>query len=58
MTLKEDCNKKQTYEEKELEILRNAVDNLEKSSKSSKAQSPLITKMVTILEKFLKITLP
>ena len=54
MTLKEDCNKKQTYEEKELEILRNAVDNLEKSSKSSKAQSPLITKMVTILEKFLK----
>ena len=56
MSTKHKCdkNKKQTYEEKELEILRNAVDNLEKTTNSKKAQSPVIKKVIVILEKFLK----
>lgn len=56
MTLKDkdDCNKKQTYEEKELKLLRNAVDSLEKSTKSTKAQSPIVKEVITILEQFLK----
>lgn len=55
MTIKDHhCSKKQTYEEKELELLRNAVDTLEKSSKSAKAKSPIVNKIITILEQFLK----
>jgi hypothetical protein len=54
MPTKEDCNKKQTYEEKELELLRNAVDILEKTNKGNIAQSPVIKQIIIILEKFLK----
>ena len=54
MPTKEDCNKKQTYVEKELELLRNAVDILEKTNKGNIAQSPIIKQIIIILEKFLK----
>jgi hypothetical protein len=53
MSTKE-CNKKQTYEEKELDLLRDAVDILEKTSKSKLAQSSTIKEIVIILEQFLK----
>ena len=55
MTIKEnECSKKQTYEEKELDLLRNAVDTLEKTTKSTKAQSPIVKQVISILEQFLK----
>jgi len=47
-------NKKQTYEEKELALLRNAVDSLEKTSNMKIAQSPTVKNIVIILEQFLK----
>ena len=49
-----ECKKKQTYEEKELALLRNAVDLLEKTTSSKLAQSPTIHKIVIMLENFLK----
>ena len=35
-------------------MLRNAVDTLEKTTKSSKAQSPIVKQIISILEHFLK----
>ena len=44
------------FKEKELDILRNAVDNAEKSQKEIKVSSPIIKKIVKIVEIFLKDT--
>ena len=41
-------------EEKELELVRESVDKLEKMSKRKLTQSPAVIKMVAILEKFLR----
>lgn len=48
------CEKSLTYEEKELELVRESVDKLEKFSKEKMARSPIIKKIISILEKFLK----
>ena len=45
---------KQTFEEKELDILRNAVDKAEVRQGKAIAQSPEILKIIDILETFLK----
>ena len=42
------------FKEKELEILRNAVDNAELSQKEKKINSPIIKKIIKIVEEFLK----
>ena len=47
-------NKKGTFEEKELEILRDAVDKAERIQGESVAQSPEIKKIIDVLETFLK----
>ena len=49
-----DCNKKLTFEEKELALLRNAVDNFEVKTGEKIAQSPDIINIIKILEEFLK----
>jgi hypothetical protein len=48
------CDKQLTYEEKELELVRSSVDNLENLSKQKIARSPIIKKIINILEKFLR----
>ena len=45
---------KKTFQEKELEILRAAVDDIEKTSKIQVAQSPDVAKLIEILENFLR----
>jgi hypothetical protein len=45
---------KKTFEEKELDILRDSVDKIEESSKKKVAQSPIITKIIEVLENFLR----
>jgi len=45
---------KQSFEEKELDILRNAVDKAEERQGKAIAQSPEILKIIDILETFLK----
>ena len=47
-------NEKKTFQEKELEILRAAVDDIEKTAKIQVAQSPDIAKLIQILEDFLR----
>lgn len=47
-------NEKQTFQEKELELLRKSVDNIEKTEKKKQATSPNITKIIEILEDFLR----
>lgn len=48
------CVPKQTFEEKELDILREAVDKAEERQGKAAAQSPEILKIIEILEDFLK----
>ena len=45
---------KKDFKEKELEILRNAVDNAEKMQKQKTINSPIIKKIIKIVEEFLK----
>ena len=45
---------KKTFEEKELDILRESVDKIEESTKKKVAQSPIITKIIEVLENFLR----
>jgi hypothetical protein len=45
---------KKTFEEKELDILRDSVDKIEESAKKKVAQSPIITKIIEVLENFLR----
>ena len=45
---------KKTFEEKELELLRDSVDKIEESTKKKVAQSPIITKIIDVLENFLR----
>ena len=45
---------KKTFEEKELDILRESVDKIETSAKKKIAQSPIITNIIEILEDFLR----
>lgn len=45
---------KKTFEEKELDILRDSVDKIEESTKKKVAQSPIITKIIEVLENFLR----
>jgi len=47
-------DKQQTFEEKELDILRSAVDKAEERQGKAVAQSPEILKIIDILENFLK----
>jgi len=55
MTNKESCNsEKKTFQEKELELLRESVDNIEQAEKRKQATSPNITKIIEILEDFLR----
>lgn len=48
------CNKKLTFEEKELSLLRNAVDIAEKKTGLKIKQSNNIDSIIKILEKFLR----
>lgn len=53
---KNKCNETQkTFEEKELEILRNSIDKAEEIQGKAVAQSPEILKIISILENFLKM---
>jgi hypothetical protein len=45
---------KKTFEDKELDILRDSVDKIEESTKKKVAQSPIITKIIEVLENFLR----
>ena len=45
---------KKTFQEKELELLRESVDYIEKTEKKKQASSPNITKIIEILEDFLR----
>lgn len=45
---------KKSFEEKELDILRESVDKIEESTKKKVAQSPIITKIIEVLENFLR----
>lgn len=45
---------KKTFEEKELDILRDSVDKIEESTKKKVAQSPIINKIIDVLENFLR----
>jgi len=45
---------KKTFEDKELDILRDSVDKIEESAKKKVAQSPIITKIIEVLENFLR----
>ena len=45
---------KKTFEEKELDILRDSVDKIEESTKKKVAQSPIIAKIIEVLENFLR----
>ena len=45
---------KKTFQEKELELIRSSVDDIEKAEKIKKAQSPNITNIIKILEDFLR----
>lgn len=49
-----EANEKKTFQERELEILRDAVDDIETTSKKKVAQSPELAKLIEILEDFLK----
>ena len=51
---KPECEKKQSFEELELDILRNAVDKAEEKQGKATAQSPEIKKIIEVLETFLK----
>ena len=51
---KPECTKKQSFEELELDILRNAVDKAEEKQGKATAQSPEIKKIIEVLETFLK----
>ena len=53
--MKKRLNKIQ-FQEKELDILRNAVDNAETIQKEKKVNSPTIKKIIKIIEEFLKDT--
>ena len=46
--------KKLTFEEKEMDILRNAVDKAEERTKRASAMSPEITEMMLAVEDFLR----
>lgn len=48
------CEKRQTFEEKELAILREAVDKAEERSGKKIAQSPQIKGIISIVENFLR----
>ena len=45
---------KQTFEEKELEILRKAIDETEELNQQKIAQSPEIKKIIKIVEEFIR----
>ena len=47
------CLKNKTFEECELEILRNAVDNIENKSKKQMINNPEISEIISIVEEFL-----
>jgi hypothetical protein len=51
---KPNCEVNKTFEEKELDILRSAVDKAEERQGKAIAQSPDIIKIINILETFLK----
>ena len=51
---KPECTKKQSFEERELDILRGSVDKAEERQGKAAAQSPEIKKIIEILETFLK----
>jgi len=44
----------QTFQERELELLRESVNDIETSTKKKIAQSPDLAKLIAILEDFLK----
>jgi hypothetical protein len=48
-------DKQQSFEEKELDILRSAVDKAEERQGKAVAQSPEILKIIAVLENFLKM---
>ena len=50
------CNRNLSFEEKELAILREAVDNAEKKTKRASVNSPEIAKMMATVEQFLRKT--
>lgn len=53
--MSEKCKvEKKTFEEKELDILRDSVDKIEESTKKKVAQSPIIKQIIDVLENFLR----
>jgi hypothetical protein len=48
------CNKKLTFQEKELIILRNAIDNAQNKTDRKIMQNPQVKKIIAIVEKFLQ----
>jgi hypothetical protein len=52
--MKDDCIIKKTFEEQELEILRNAIDLSQEKIGKKSVNSPEIKKMIRILEKFIR----
>jgi hypothetical protein len=45
---------KKSFEERELDILRDSVDKIEETTKKKVAQSPIVTKIIEVLESFLR----
>ena len=54
MVKKQLCDKKMTFQECELAILRNAVDRIQRTEGSNLIQQPQIKKIIEILESFLR----
>ena len=54
--MKDICNKKMSFSECELEILRNAVDIAEKRAAVEKVRTPGLQEIISIVEMFLKNT--
>ena len=50
------CDKKMTFEECELAVLRSAVDKMEKKSGMKKINNPDIKDIIRIIEDFLKVS--
>ena len=47
-------DKRTTFQEKELSILRNAVDRVEKITAREKINSPQVKKIISIVENFIR----
>ena len=48
------CEKKMTFEECEMAVLRSSIDNIDKKKGEEMISNPQIIKIITIVEKFLK----